>query len=354
MAVTAIGEDGATTRRRGPSCARRSPPSPDGCARRGSAGDRVVGYLPNSTATVVAFLASASVGAIWAVCAQDYSAEGAAARFGQLEPVVLVAADGYLWNGRAVDRRGEVAALTRALPTLRATVRVPHLGLEDPRIPTRRRSVAGGHRPSRLSSVRAGAVRRAAVGAVLLGHYGRPKGIVHGHGGVLLEHYKLLGLHMDLGPDRPLLLVHDHQLDDVELRRLRPAGRSDDRALRRQPDPPGPQRLWQIAADHGVTVLGLSPGYLLGQREGGRGTGPRPRPRRACASSVHRRPTSRRVVSVGRDHVGRGFSSASITGGTDVVGAFAGSSPITRSGPARCPRRTSASRWSRGTRTAGR
>ena len=152
-------------------------------------GDRVVGYLPNSTATLVAFLASASIGAVWAACGQDYSAEGAAARFAQLEPVVLVAADGYLWNGRVVDRRGDVAALTRALPTLRATVRVPHLGLHDPADP----DPAGVPWQEVMATPGELQFERVPFDAPLWvlfssGTTGRPKGIVHGHGGVLLEH----------------------------------------------------------------------------------------------------------------------------------------------------------------------
>src|SRR5580693_4450603 len=98
-------------------------------------GDRVVGYLPDTTPTLVAFLATASVGAVWSACAQDYGADGAAARFAQLAPVVLFAADGYRWNGRVHDRRGEVAALRRALPTLRATVRIANVGLPFPAEP---------------------------------------------------------------------------------------------------------------------------------------------------------------------------------------------------------------------------
>ncbi|MDT7713647.1 MAG: acetoacetyl-CoA synthetase, partial [Pseudonocardiales bacterium] len=136
VAVTEIGEDGITTTTTWAALRAQVAAFAGWLRARGvQPGDRVVGYLPNSTPTLVAFLASASIGAVWAACGQDYSAEGAAARFAQLEPVVLVAADGYLWNGRVVDRRGDVAALTRALPTLRATVRVPHLGLHDPADP---------------------------------------------------------------------------------------------------------------------------------------------------------------------------------------------------------------------------
>ena len=92
-------------------------------------GDRVVGYLPNTHHTLIAFLASASLGAIWSACAQDYAAEGAAAKLGQLEPKVLFAADGYLWNGTAFDRRDQVADLATRIPSLRAVVGVGNLGV---------------------------------------------------------------------------------------------------------------------------------------------------------------------------------------------------------------------------------
>src|SRR5699024_1124232 len=90
-------------------------------------GDRVVGYLPNTHHTLIAFLASASLGAIWSACAQDYAAEGAATKLGQLELKVLFAADGYLWNGQAFDRRDQVADLANRMPSLRAVVGVGNL-----------------------------------------------------------------------------------------------------------------------------------------------------------------------------------------------------------------------------------
>jgi acetoacetyl-CoA synthetase len=95
-------------------------------------GDRVVGYLPNTPHAIVAFLAAASLGAVWSVCGQDYAPKAAADRFAQVEPTVLVAADGYLFNGTTNDRREAALDLARALPTLKATVLVDHIGLTCP------------------------------------------------------------------------------------------------------------------------------------------------------------------------------------------------------------------------------
>jgi acetoacetyl-CoA synthetase len=92
-------------------------------------GDRVAGYVPNAAEAVIAFLATASLGAIWSGCGQDYSAAAAAERLGQLEPAVLIAADGYRYGGRAFDRRGSVSELAALLPSLRGTIVFPRLGL---------------------------------------------------------------------------------------------------------------------------------------------------------------------------------------------------------------------------------
>ena len=93
------------------------------------AGDRVAGYVPNAAEAVIAFLATASLGAIWSGCGQDYSPAAAAERLRQLDPVVLIAADGYRYGGREFDRRGSVTELAALLPTLRATIVFPRLGL---------------------------------------------------------------------------------------------------------------------------------------------------------------------------------------------------------------------------------
>jgi acetoacetyl-CoA synthetase len=163
-------------------------------------GDRVAAYLPNIPEAVAAFLACASIGAVWSACSPDFGPRSVADRFAQIEPVVLLAADGYRYGGRAIDRRDVVARLRDELPTLRATVLLPLLSPEpDPS------SLPGATRwDDFLDSGAAGELRFAQVPfehplwiLYSSGTTGLPKAIVQGHGGILLEHLKALGLHVD-------------------------------------------------------------------------------------------------------------------------------------------------------------
>src|SRR5262245_1489799 len=166
-------------------------------------GDRVVGYLPNLPETIAAFLACASLGAIWSSCSPDFGARSVVDRFAQVEPKVLLAVDGYRYNGRDFDRRDVVARLQGEMLSLVRTVVLPYLD-PDPDL--------GG-----LSSVMTWyELLESGEGAALefepvpfdhplwvlysSGTTGLPKAIVHGHGGILLEHLKVLNLHVDAQP----------------------------------------------------------------------------------------------------------------------------------------------------------
>ncbi len=185
-------------------------------------GDRVSGYLPNVPQAVVALLATAAVGAVWTSCAPDFGARSVLDRFQQVEPVVLFTVDGYRYGGKEHDRRDTVAELRRELPTLRAVVHIPLLGTDRPR---RRPRLVRPHLRRRDTGLRAGRLRPPAVGALLLGH-DRP---AQGHRPVPGRHPRRAPQAarpaLRPGPGGPLLLVHVHRLDDVELPRLRPPDR---------------------------------------------------------------------------------------------------------------------------------
>jgi acetoacetyl-CoA synthetase len=161
-------------------------------------GDRVGAYLPNTEEAVVAYLATASLGAIWSSCAPESGARHVIDRFRLIEPKVLIAADGYRYRGTTIDKRDEIAELQRGLPALAATVVVPHVGLGGPSAGQLTWSDFQDE-PGALAFERVPFNHPLAI-VFTSGTTGPPKPIVHGHGGIVVEHLKFLGLQHDLGP----------------------------------------------------------------------------------------------------------------------------------------------------------
>ncbi|MEK8072444.1 acetoacetate--CoA ligase [Rhodococcoides navarretei] len=280
-------------------------------------GDRVVGYLPNVPEAVIAFLATASLGAVWSACGQDYSASAALDRLGQLEPTALITADGYVYGGKFRDKAADVDALTAGLPTLRLVVTVGEASGNAV-------SWADATAQSRQLSPAAVPFDHPLWVVFSSGTTGLPKGIVHGHGGVVLEHLKSVVLHSDLGPEdvffwytSPSWMMWNFQVAGLL------AG-STIVCADGNPAFPAPDALWDIAGRLGVTYLGTSPGYVLACMKADTHPG-----------SDHDLAALRAVGITGSampatssiwlsENIGAHVPVFSISGGTDVVSAFAG------------------------------
>ncbi|BBB01786.1 putative acetoacetyl-CoA synthetase [Actinacidiphila reveromycinica] len=287
-------------------------------------GDRVSGYLPNTAHAVVALLATAAVGGVWTSCAPDFGARSVLDRFQQVEPVVLLAVDGYRYGGKAHDRTATVAELRAALPTLRATVHIPLLGTDTPEGALHWDALTTGDAEPAYEQV---AFDHPLWVLYSSGTTGLPKAIVQSQGGILLEHLKQTGLHLDLGPgDRFFWYTSTGWMMWNFLVSGLLAGATIvlyDGA----PGHPDTAAQWRVAERTGTTVFGTSAAYVIACRKAELHPG-----RDFDLSAVGCVATTGSPLPPDgfrwlHDEVAADLWIASVSGGTDVCSCFAGGVP---------------------------
>ena len=237
-----------------------------GLARLGvGRGDRVVGYVPNIPEALVAFLACASLGAIWASCAPEFGARSVIDRFSQVEPTVLITVGGYTYGNKEIDKSAEVAAIRKGLPTLRHVVGISYGPYE----------VSDALPWSELLAEPAPvAFDRVPFDHPLYvlfssGTTGLPKAIVHGHGGILLEHFKTQAFHLDVRPGDCSLWFTTTAWAMWNIWMSALLRRAAIVVVDGNPLFPDLLQQWRIAAEARVTLLGTSPAYLMSCRAAG-------------------------------------------------------------------------------------
>ena len=292
-------------------------------------GDRVAAYLPNCPQAVVALLACAALGAIWSSCSPDMGAGSVIDRFQQIEPMVLIAIDGYQYAGKAFDRLPVVREIQQALPSLTRTVLLPYLNthVDATSLPN---TVSWSELLTDHEVLYFEAVPFDHPLWILYssGTTGLPKPIVQGHGGILLEHLKAVALHMDLGPaDRFFWFTTTGWMMWNFLIGGLLVG-STILLYDGSPGWPDMSVLWDFAERSAMTCFGTSAAYVSACMKAGIRPGTSHHLQALKSMGSTGSPLSAEGFAWVYREVGAHVWLASISGGTDVCTAFVGGCPL--------------------------
>jgi acetoacetyl-CoA synthetase len=292
-------------------------------------GDRVVSYMPNIPEAAIAFLACASIGAIWSSCSPDFGTSSVIDRFQQIEPKILFAVDGYKYNGKTIDRRSIIPELQQSLPTLQKTIVVSYI-FKDSGADRYANAMMWDDMPPNEDGLTYEQVPFSHPLWVLYssGTTGLPKAIVQGQGGILLEHLKSLYLGMDLKPEDRFfwftttgwmmwnLLLGGLLLGTTVL------------LYDGSPSYPNMNALWEFAEKSGMTFFGTSAGFILAcmkaEIEPGK-TFDLGKLRGLGSTGSPLPPEGFHWIY---EHIKKDLWLASVSGGTDVCSAFLGGSVL--------------------------